>query len=102
MLAKTVKTTNDGLWQKVLRQWIVAVVASLMDDNIVNQTVIIFVGPRGIGKTTWLKNLVSAVLVMCFYSGAIDPANKDRTIQLAECMLINLDELETMNKNSIG
>jgi predicted P-loop ATPase len=36
------------------------------------------------------------------FSGTINPSNKDTLIHLAECMLINLDELENLNKTEIG
>lgn len=36
------------------------------------------------------------------FSGTINPSNKDTLIHLAECMLINLDELENLNRSEIG
>ncbi len=36
------------------------------------------------------------------FSGTINPNNKDTLIHLAECMLINLDELENLNRTEIG
>jgi predicted P-loop ATPase len=35
------------------------------------------------------------------FSGTINPNNKDTLIHLAECMLINLDELENLNKTEM-
>ena len=36
------------------------------------------------------------------FSGTINPNNKDTLVQLSECMLINMDELENMNRTEIG
>lgn len=35
------------------------------------------------------------------FSGTINPNNKDTLIHLAECMLINLDELENLNRTEM-
>ncbi len=101
-LAQTVNTTDNELWQRVFCKWIVAVVASLLDNDVVNHTVLIFSGPQGIGKTSWMLNLIPKALGDYIYSGMINPNNKDTLIQLSECMLINMDELENMNRTEIG
>lgn len=101
-LAKTVSTTNDALWHECFRKWIVASVASVLDDKVVNHTVIIFSGPQGIGKTTWMENLCPYELTAYKFTGTINPGNKDTLIFLSECMFINMDELENMNRTEIG
>ena len=101
-LAETISTTDDELWQRCFKKWIVAVVASLIDPKVVNHTAIIFSGAQGIGKTTWMEKLCLGVLRPYLFSGTINPNNKDTLIHLAECMLINMDELENMNRTEIG
>lgn len=101
-LAATVSTTNDPLWQMCFRKWLVAMVGSLLQDDVVNHTVIVFSGKQGIGKTTWILNLVPPQLKEYCFSGTINPGNKDTLIQLSECMLINMDELENLNRNELG
>jgi len=101
-LAETVKTTQNELWLKFFQKWIVAVVASLLDAFVVNHTAIIFSGAQGIGKTTWLEKLCPPELSDYLFSGTINPNNKDTLIQLVECMFINMDELENMNRTEIG
>jgi predicted P-loop ATPase len=102
LIASTVSTTNNDLWKKCFRKWIVALVAGLMDDKLINHTVIVFSGTQGIGKTTWILNLVPPVLSDYCYTGTINPGNKDTLINLSECMLINLDELENLNRTELG
>lgn len=73
-------------------------VGSLVRDETVNQTVIVFSGAQGLGKTTWVQSLVPEELKTYLYNGTINPDNKDTLTYLSECMLINLDELEGMNR----
>jgi predicted P-loop ATPase len=101
-LARTVKTTNDEFWHECFKRWMVAYVGCATDDAITNHTVIVFAGKQGVGKTTWHLNLVPRELQGYKYSGIVKPHNKDSGIQLSECILINLDELESLNKAEIG
>lgn len=101
-LASTVATTNDELWSYCLKKWIIASVASLLDEKTVNHTAIIFSGSQGIGKTMWMENLCPLILRAHLFSGTINPNNKDTLVQLSECWFINMDELENMNRTEIG
>ena len=102
MLADTVTTTKQDLWRTCFKKWFVAMVACVLDEKQVNQTVIVFSGKQGLGKTTWMEKLMPKQLKEYIFSGTINPNNKDTLIHLAECMLINLDELENLNKTEIG
>lgn len=102
LLANTIGIKEKELWTRCLRKWLVAMVGGLLDDKTVNHTGIIFSGPQGIGKTTWLEKLVPLELEAYRYSGTINPNSKDSQIHLSECMLINMDELENMNRKDIG
>lgn len=100
-LAETIETdkTDDFKW--AFKKWIVASVACALHDNITNQAILIFTGGQGIGKTTWMSKLVPESLKEYFYSGIINPENKDNTILLSERFIINLDELASLNKRQI-
>ena len=101
-LSKTVSTSNDDLWHYCFKKWLVAAVASVLSKEVVNQTAIIFSGPQGIGKTTWMVNLCPGSLKSYLFSGTINPTNKDTLVHLSECWFINMDELENMNRTEIG
>jgi hypothetical protein len=101
-LADTITTTHQDLWHTCFKKWLVAMVGCVLDEKIINQTVIVFSGKQGIGKTTWMENLVPKDLKQYLFSGTINPNNKDTLIHLSECMLINLDELENLNRTEIG
>lgn len=101
-LTETVKTTNDELWSIYLRKWLVAMVACLLYDDIVNHTMLVFSGEQGLGKTSWLLKLIPDELRDYVYSGSIDPNNKDTLIHLVERVLINIDELDILGRNQLG
>ncbi len=102
LLADTITTTKQDLWRICFKKWFVAMVACVLDEKQVNQTVIVFSGKQGLGKTTWIEKLMPKQLKEYIFSGTINPSNKDTLIHLAECMLINLDELENLNRTEIG
>ena len=101
-LANTITTTKQDLWQQCFKKWLVAMVGCVLDEKVINHTVIVFSGKQGLGKTTWVEKLVPRKLKEYLFSGTINPNNKDTLVQLAECMLINLDELENLNRSEIG
>jgi hypothetical protein len=101
-LANTITTTKQDLWQQCFKKWLVAMVGCVLDDKVINHTVIVFSGKQGLGKTTWVERLVPKQLKEYLFSGTINPNNKDTLVQLSECMLINLDELENLNRSEIG
>jgi hypothetical protein len=101
-LAGTITTTQQDLWLTHFKKWLVALVATAIDPKVINHTVIVLTGGQGIGKTTWSLKLVPSKLINYVYSGSINPNNKDTLIHLTECILINLDELENLNRTEIG
>lgn len=102
LLADTISTTHQELWHICFRKWLIAMVGCVLDEHTINQTVIVFSGKQGVGKTTWMENLIPKELKQYLFSGTINPNNKDTLIHLSECMLINLDELENLNRTEIG
>ena len=101
-LADTVETDEPEQWSVCFKKWLVAMTGSLLDEKVVNHTMLVLTGRQGIGKTTWILNLVPDQLKNYVYSGTINPDNKDAMIFLAECMLINCDELENLNRHQLG
>lgn len=101
-LAGTVKTTDDLFWFDCFKRWLVAMVGCATRDDITNHTVIVFTGEQGLGKTTWHMNLVPPQLRYYRFSGTVKPGNRDSIVHMAECLLINLDELESLNKAELG
>lgn len=101
-LAGKVRTKDSSYWTFCLRKWLVALVASALEDDVVNQTVLILQGGQGIGKSTFLLGLCPEALSEYFYSGNLNPSNKDSIINLSETIICQLDELETLTKYKEG
>ncbi len=100
-LAATVKTDDDRFWVWCLRKWLVAFVGSLADEETVNQTAIIFCGRQGIGKSTWLRNILPPELKKYSSSGFLDPKDKETLVQLSELCLYNMDEVENLKPKNV-
>lgn len=101
-LARTVHVTGDhSVFEQYLTKWMVAHMAQLLAGK-PNHTAIVFKGSQGVGKTTWLNRLCPPELISYRFEGDISPENKDHEFLAASKFLINLDELENMQRQSIG
>lgn len=100
-LAATVETDEKLFWEWCLRKWLVAFVGSLADEATVNQTALIFCGKQGIGKSTWLLNILPPELRMYYSSGYLDPRERETLVQLSELCLFNMDEVENLKPRHV-
>jgi len=96
ILADTVQTTNQELWRRCLKKWIVAMVACSLYPDVQNHTVLVLSSTQGKGKTSWCLNLVPPELRGYRYSGIPNPQSRDAMLALSECILMNFDELGTI------
>jgi predicted P-loop ATPase len=101
-LAATVKTHDEKHWNVCLRKWIVAFAAGMMVDKIINHTVIVLIGDQGVGKTTWIRRLLTEALSDYMGTSTVLNDSKDTSIQLSECGLIILDEIESLTKKELA
>lgn len=100
-LATSVRTTQPHHFAKCLKKWMVALVASLMDENVVNQTAIILSGAQGIGKTTWFHTILPTDFQEFIHEGYIQTKDKETNVKISECVLILMDELENLSDKSM-
>ena len=100
-LASSVEVTQPQHFDKCLRKWLVAMVASLMNEKVVNQTAIIFSGEQGIGKTTWFHTILPPQFQEYIHEGYVQTKDKEINVKISECVLILMDELENMSDKSI-
>lgn len=89
------------LW--ALRKWLVAIVATWMDDNVSNHEILTLIGPQGIFKTTFFRQLLPPELRQYFWE---NPRNnfrsKDDKISLAENALVEIEEVDISNPIDIA
>lgn len=98
-LANTVTTGNPDFWQQAFKKWFVAMTVSWIQTEVVNHTALILSGAQGVGKTTWLGNLIPPPLRKYVFAGMINVRDKDSQVKLSECCIIVMDELENMSRN---
>jgi predicted P-loop ATPase len=92
-------TLNCGTENDIyLKKWLILLASSMAADSITNQYVLTLIGPQGVGKTRWLNKLMPIGLKQYMYQGILDLKDKDTKIALAENLIINIDELDALNK----
>ena len=91
------RSKADALWRICFKKWFVAMVASWMNDEVVNHQVLVLIGRQGIFKTTWLDNLIPPELRA--YSSKLPLSgqiSKDDRLRLCENAMLNIDELDAI------
>jgi predicted P-loop ATPase len=98
-LFQTLNTTDELFYY--LEKWLVSLVASILDFNVQNQTVLLLIGSQGIGKSRWLNKLIPSSLKEYSVQGIFDPKDKDTKIFMSENLIGNLDELDSIDRKDI-
>lgn len=102
LLETTQPTKADmDIFPDYLKKWMVGHVAQILTGQ-PNQVVLVLKGRQGITKTTWLNRLCPPELQDYLYIGDIEASSKDSQVLIAERFLVNLDELEGMQRAEIG
>ena len=94
---------KQKLWHCCFRKWFVAMVASWLEDEVVNQQVLVLIGKQGTFKTTWLEHLLPPELRAygCKMANSAQ-LNKDERLRIAEYGLIALDEIDAMSPKELN
>jgi len=88
---------------ETFRKWFIMLVASLIDDYTINDTILVLSGKQGRGKTRFLESLVPPDLRFNYlYVGTFDPHDKDHLEMIGTKILIVLDEMETLTRTEQG
>ena len=100
-LSLSVNVKGDGeeqmLFYEYLKKWLVAMVASWVDPLVVNNVILVLIGPQGIYKTTWFNFLLPPELRQFFYTKTnAEFRNKDDLLVLSQYGLLCCEELDTM------
>ena len=78
-------------------------VASLLDENVVNHEILVLIGRQGIYKTTWLNNLLPPHLRKYFYLKSNSRnISKDDLLTLSEFAIVCLEELDEMEGREVN
>lgn len=96
-LSETIVTDDNKLFRQSLRLWLIAAVACALSHE-VNRLCLILQGGQNQGKTRWFNSLAPAALQRYVFVGNIRD-DKDSTLEIVQKFLINLDELEALNRD---
>ena len=100
-LAETVTVAGGAecreRFTRYLRKWLVGMVASWLIPEVVNNVILVLIGPQGTYKTTWLHHLLPPELRSYFYTKTNSQRmGKDDLLALTQYALVCCEELDTM------
>ena len=104
-LSVNVKGDSDEqfLFAEYLKKWLVAMVASWMDDRVVNNVMLVLIGPQGAYKTTWFAHLLPPQLREYFYTKTnLGMVSKDDLLTLSQYGLMCWEELDSMQLKELN
>ena len=96
-------TEKQMLFYQYLKKWLVAMVASWIDDDEVNQAVLVLIGDQGIYKTTWFSHLLPPEL-RDYFRIKVNSSRlgKDDLITLSQYGLVCYEELDVMKPSDVN
>ena len=106
-LAQTVTVkggaTEQLRWEHYLKKWLVAMVASWLSNDTVNNVILVLIGEQGAFKTTWFNYLLPPELKQYFYTKTnANRMSKDDLLTLAQYALVCCEELDTMRPSELN
>jgi putative DNA primase/helicase len=104
-LLDTVTVDGDAtLKNKLIYRWLLSAVSALFKPfGFTSHGVLVFTGPQGQGKTSWVKALVPEDMGVVLEGATLDPNNKDTVVNAVSHWLVELGELDaTFRKSDIA
>ena len=104
-LSVNVKGDSDEqfLFAEYLKKWLVGMVAAWMNPQVVNNVILVLIGPQGAYKTTWFNYLLPPELRRYFYTKTnASRMSKDDLLVLAQYGLVCCEELDTMRPTELN
>ena len=86
-----------------LRRWLVGLLAGALDKKVVNQLILVLIGPQGTYKTSFFQNILPPVL-RHYYATKTNSQRltKDDLFTITEKLLINFEEIDTMRPSELN
>ena len=86
-----------------LKKWLVGMVAGWIDETVVNNVILVLIGPQGSYKTTWFNHILPPVLRPYFYTKTnANRMGRDDLLTLAQYGLVCCEELDTMRPSELN
>ena len=91
------------MFAEYLKRWMVAMVASWLDETEVNQAVLVLIGEQGAYKTTWFSHLLPPELRIYFRIKVnASRLGTDDLIALSQFGLVCYEELDVMRPSQVN
>ena len=86
-----------------LKKWLVGMVAGWIDETVVNNVILVLIGPQGSYKTTWFNHVLPPELRPYFYTKTnANRMGRDDLLTLAQYGLVCCEELDTMRPSELN
>lgn len=97
VLAEQAQEEAQEAFAWALHKWLVAMVATWMDEGQVNHQIFTIIGEQGIYKTTFFRHLLPPELRSYFWENAHNSfASKDDKLALSENCLVEIEEVDAI------
>jgi len=99
-VAATVPTKDPEYFEWCFRKWFVALVASLINDRVINHQILVLIGGKhGMGKSTWPERLLPPEWRKSHFDANVFSNNANATrMKLSTSAILNIDELDTIQR----
>lgn len=101
-LCKYIELENDEepqYFENMLKKHLIRTIKCAKIDRYINRMVLVYHGGQEIGKSMFFRWLMNTEL---YYEEPISPQEKDSILALGRYMLVNLDELDSLNKKDVA
>lgn len=97
------KDTDAQTFDFFARRWFVAMVASALDEQVVNHQILVLLGRQGTYKSSFMENLLPPEL-RAYYTSKTNATRltKDDHFALTENLLINFEEIDSMKRTELN
>ena len=97
------KDTSEEEFHFYTRCWFLAMVASVLDDKVVNHQILTFIGEQGTYKSSFMLNILPPHLRNYFATKNNSyQLDKDDYLMLAENIIISLEEIDSMTTKELN
>ena len=102
-LCAYVRGEDPSYFEWTLHKWLVAMVATWMNDLSSNHEIFVLIGSQGIYKTTFFRHLLPPPLRLYFWENAHNSfSSKDDHLALAENCLVEIEEIDLQSPRDIS
>lgn len=102
-LAGMVHVKEGASFADILKRWLVSMIASALDETVVNQVILTLIGRQGSYKTSFMQHILPPQLSeYCTTKSNSGRMTKDDLFTMTENLVVNLEEIDTMPPSELN